>query len=239
LPGVEQASSHPLAKAVVQAALSRGHRIPQIQDGTFEQEPGSGASATIDGRRIAVGSLDWVERQVSNSQASVSKPQNPGEPTSAPEPHNPAQPTGDAAKPQGLNAKPQGLSAKPQGLGRLSELAGEGQTVIYVSIDGQVAGAVAMADEIRSDAAETVEGLRRLGLQTAMVSGDKQAAAEAVAKKVGIDGQQVQPPRFVCALQRATWSEVLQQYEVSDQKPQISQGNGVQKKNLESDGSGK
>jgi Cu+-exporting ATPase len=177
LPGVEQASSHPLAKAVVQAASSRGHRIPQIQDGTFEQEPGSGASATIDGRRIAVGSLDWVERQVSNSQASVS---NPAEPTSASETRNPAPPTGDA--------KPQGLSAKPQ---RLSELAGQGQTVIYVSIDGQVAGAVAMADEVRSDAADTVEGLRRLGLQTAMVSGDKQAAAEAVAKKVGIAGQQV------------------------------------------------
>lgn len=187
MPGVEQASSHPLAKAVVQAASSRGHRIPQIQDGTFEQEPGSGASATIDGRRIAVGSLDWVERQVSNSQASVS--QNPAEPTSASEPHNPAQPTMNAAKSQGLDAK------RP-GLGRLSELAGQGQTVIYVSIDGQVAGAVAMADEVRSDAADTVEGLRRLGLQTAMVSGDKQAAAEAVAKKVGIDEQQVHPRRF-------------------------------------------
>ena len=63
--------------------------------------------------------------------------------------------------------------------------------MVYVSIDGRVAGAVAMEDEVRPDAAGTVEGLRKLGLRTAMISGDKQAAAEAVAAKVGIDPQQV------------------------------------------------
>ncbi|GAQ77947.1 Cation transport ATPase [Klebsormidium nitens] len=211
--GVEQASSHPLAKAVVQAASSRGHVIPRIQDGTFEQEPGSGASATIDGRRIAVGSLDWVERRASNGSASV-KPQTPSDvETSTSQtpiiPRTPSNPRSfdkqtpsdskilgsQTATDDETASTPEAASAgakppNPAGLGRLPDLAKQGQTVVYVSIDGRVAGAVAMEDEVRPDAAGTVEGLRKLGLRTAMISGDKQAAAEAVAAKVGIDPQQ-------------------------------------------------
>jgi cation transport ATPase len=36
----------------------------QAKDGSFEQEPGSGAMAVVEGKRVAVGSLDWVQRYV-------------------------------------------------------------------------------------------------------------------------------------------------------------------------------
>lgn len=36
----------------------------QVQDSTFEQEPGSGAKAIVDGKQVAVGTLDWVRRYV-------------------------------------------------------------------------------------------------------------------------------------------------------------------------------
>jgi Cu+-exporting ATPase len=57
---VERLSSHPLAKAVVTAADNRGASSLQVKEGTFVQQPGSGALATVDGKRVQVGSESWV-----------------------------------------------------------------------------------------------------------------------------------------------------------------------------------
>ncbi|EFJ09854.1 hypothetical protein SELMODRAFT_129166 [Selaginella moellendorffii] len=60
--GVERTASHPLAKAIVQEAENVGSTGALVQDGSFEQEPGSGATAVVDGKRVTVGTLDWVQR---------------------------------------------------------------------------------------------------------------------------------------------------------------------------------
>lgn len=57
---VERLSSHPLAKAVVTAADDGGASTLQVKEGTFLQEPGSGALATVDGKKVQVGSESWV-----------------------------------------------------------------------------------------------------------------------------------------------------------------------------------
>ena len=70
---------------------------------------------------------------------------------------------------------------------RASEFSAEGKTAMLVALDGQPAGVVAAADQIKPRAAEAIAALKELGLQVALISGDNQTTAEAVAKQLGID----------------------------------------------------
>jgi len=62
-----------------------------------------------------------------------------------------------------------------------------GRTVLHVVVDGRVAGIVAAEDEIRTESAEAVDALHRLGVRVAMITGDAQAVADSVAQRLGID----------------------------------------------------
>jgi len=59
--GVEQASEHPLAKAIVDAAHKRGIALPQVQD--FDSPTGKGAFGTVEGRRVVLGSAAFLQEQ--------------------------------------------------------------------------------------------------------------------------------------------------------------------------------
>lgn len=63
----------------------------------------------------------------------------------------------------------------------------DGATVLHVVVDGGVAGALALADEVRPESREAVDALHRLGLQVVMVTGDAEPVARAVAAELGID----------------------------------------------------
>lgn len=65
-------------------------------------------------------------------------------------------------------------------------LSDEGKTVVYISIDGEFAGAIAIADVLKDDAAETVKLLNSLGVETVMLTGDNKKTANAIAKIAGI-----------------------------------------------------
>jgi len=76
------------------------------------------------------------------------------------------------------------------GLAPISETeawARDGQTVLHVVADGRIVGALGIEDAIRPESAEAVSGLHRLGLRVAMLTGDSQAVAESVARRLGID----------------------------------------------------
>jgi P-type Cu+ transporter len=68
-----------------------------------------------------------------------------------------------------------------------TELAREGATPMYVAIDGQPAGIIAVADTLKPESTEAVEKLQALGLEVWMITGDNQATAEAIAEQVGIE----------------------------------------------------
>lgn len=70
--------------------------------------------------------------------------------------------------------------------------------MIYVGVDKQIAGAIGMKDDVRQDAASTVSALKRMGIQTSMLSGDKQSAAEAIASEIGIDLDKVSAAIIFC-----------------------------------------
>jgi Cu+-exporting ATPase len=59
--------------------------------------------------------------------------------------------------------------------------------VVLAGWDGQARGAVAVADTVKPSAAAAVTALRGLGLRTVLLTGDSQAAAEAVAAEIGVD----------------------------------------------------
>ena len=63
----------------------------------------------------------------------------------------------------------------------------DGQGVMFVAIDGKLAGLLVVADSIKPSAAEAVAELRRAGVHVVMMTGDNRRTAEAVARRVGID----------------------------------------------------
>src|SRR5690625_2290184 len=62
-----------------------------------------------------------------------------------------------------------------------------GATVLHVIIDGQLAGAVALADEVREESRQAIDALHQLGIRVVMITGDAEPVARAVAAELGID----------------------------------------------------
>ncbi|MDT8409169.1 MAG: heavy metal translocating P-type ATPase [Wenzhouxiangellaceae bacterium] len=71
-----------------------------------------------------------------------------------------------------------------QAAGRLSD---QGATVVFVVVDGDAAGLIAVSDPIKPGAGRAIAALHKAGIQTAMITGDSRKTAEAVARELGID----------------------------------------------------
>ena len=151
---VEADSEHPLARAIVEGARSRGLPIPAATG--FDAVAGLGTRARVDGRRVAVGG-----------------PRLLAEGSLAPLPVSGAWDR-------------------------------EGRTVLHVVVDGVVVGAIAVEDQIRSESREAVDALHALGVRVAMITGDSQAVADSVARRLGIDevAAQVLPADKAAAVAR-------------------------------------
>ena len=137
--GVERASEHPLALAIVAAAEKRGITIPAVAD--FDSPTGKGAVGVVDSRRIVIGQDAFLTS---------------------------------------LGIDVAGLRA------RADELRADGATAVYVGVDGQAAGILAIADPIKATTAEALEALKQEGVHVVMLTGDHRTTAEAVARRLGI-----------------------------------------------------
>ena len=138
--GLEAASEHPLAGAVMSGAQARGVRPGAASD--VRAMAGKGIVGRVDGRSVAIG-----------NQALLAE--------------------------QGVSSAD--LSAEA------SSRHAEGQTVMFVVVDGQLAGLLAVADAVKESTPEAVAALRRDGVRVVMLTGDALATAEAVARRLGID----------------------------------------------------
>jgi len=134
---VEADSEHPLARAIVEGVRRSGLKVPYATD--FQQLPGRGARARVDGHDVAVGGPRLLADL-------------------------------------GLQPDPRAATWEAQG-----------RTVLQVVVDGEVAGVIAVEDEIRPEAADAVAELRGLGVKVAMITGDANAVAESVARRLAID----------------------------------------------------
>jgi Cu+-exporting ATPase len=79
-----------------------------------------------------------------------------------------------------------GIDARPLE-SRAAALAQEGKTVVYLAVAGRLLGLIAAADVLKADAAAAVAALRARGLEVLMLTGDRRATAEAIARQAGID----------------------------------------------------
>ena len=137
---VESRSEHPLAKAVVASAHTRGLTLGDLD--AFESLPGRGVLATVGGKPVQVGSPAHVQ--------------------------------------QNGDLPPELAEARRR-------LEADGKTVMLVRYDGDLVGAIALADQVRADAKAIIDTLHRSGIQVAMLTGDNAAVAANVARQLGVD----------------------------------------------------
>jgi len=69
---------------------------------------------------------------------------------------------------------------------RAEELRRQGQTVVFVAVDGRAAGVIGIADPVKSSTPQALRDLRAAGLRIVMITGDSQSTAEATARVLGI-----------------------------------------------------
>ena len=70
---------------------------------------------------------------------------------------------------------------------RSEQLSYEGKTPMFLAVDGEMAGVIAVADTLKDHSKKAVEALHRMGLEVIMLTGDNRRTAEAIAKQAGID----------------------------------------------------
>lgn len=133
----EADSEHPLARAIVNAARTRGLQVPPASG--FESSPAVGVTANVEGRRVRVGGPYLLEEHGRRELAIADRWRE------------------------------------------------EGAIILHVLVDGEVAGALRLADEVREESRQAVDALHSLGLQVVMITGDAEAVARSVASELGID----------------------------------------------------
>ncbi len=75
--------------------------------------------------------------------------------------------------------------------GLAEQFAAEGKTPLFFAKNGELAGTIAVADEVKETSAEAIAALRKLGVDVRMLTGDNRVTAEAIARRVGLRSEQV------------------------------------------------
>jgi P-type Cu+ transporter len=70
---------------------------------------------------------------------------------------------------------------------KATKLADNGKTPMYVAVDGELAGIVAVADTVKGDSKKAIAELKNMGLEVVMITGDNQRTARAIGRQVGIE----------------------------------------------------
>jgi Cu+-exporting ATPase len=138
--GLERASEHPLAAAIVAAAQQHGLVVKEPAE--FRSITGKGVTGKVDGRSVALGNRGLM---------------------------------------QDLGIALGTLEAKAEALRQ------DGATALYLAVDGELVGAIAVADPIKATTSDALDRLRARGIRIVMLTGDTRTTAEAVARRLGID----------------------------------------------------
>ncbi len=176
----ESQSEHPLARAIVAHARTRGiEPDPNVTD--FQYTIAAGVTARIQNQTITVTKPATLTEQ----RRAANTPSNRatgGLPASAPTKDTRVPPTSPL-----VSVPPDDASDQLAALTRLAQsLAEAGKTPVALTINHQPAAIIALADPLKPDARDTVAALHQLGLTTHMITGDHPAAAQAIAQQLGI-----------------------------------------------------
>ncbi len=138
--GLERASEHSLAEAILRGAQARGISPVAIDD--FEAVHGRGVRGHARNREVLLGNQAFLAES-------------------------------------GIDVRELALRADMHRR--------EGRTVVFVALDGQPAGLLAVADELKPSAIQVVSTLRKDGVRLVLLTGDARPTAEAIARRLGID----------------------------------------------------
>jgi len=138
--GLERASEHPLARAIVEGALARN--VAPADVAQFDSVTGQGVTGSWDGRRLALG---------------------------------------NAVLMRAVGAAVDATHEQSEALRRT------GQTTIFLAIDGQLAGILAVGDPLKDSTPAALQALKAQGLRLVMLTGDNRTTAQAVAAGLPID----------------------------------------------------
>jgi Cu+-exporting ATPase len=138
--GLERASEHPLGRAIVEGASTRG--VTPVEVEHFESVTGQGVTGTWDGRRLALGNA--VLMHVSGVAVETANEQS-------------------------------------------ERLRRTGQTILYLGIDAQLAGILAVGDPLKDNTLAALQALKAQGLRLVMLTGDNRTTAHAVAAGLPLD----------------------------------------------------
>ena len=185
MAAAEGDSEHMIAEAIREEAAERDLAVPAVRG--FEALQGRGVRAVLDGELALDGNP---------------APDDDPSPDREPSRHGEPPPDGETGRDSPLTMVSEGETIHVGGpnllrerdvsvdahLTRFATEAGDrGQGVVYLLRDGTALGAVALADVIREESYEAIEALHRMGVDVAMLTGDSEDVARAVAAELDID----------------------------------------------------
>ena len=169
----EHGSEHPLAQAIVEGARERGIDVGDPAE--FENVPGHGIKATVDGREVLVGNRKLLrEHGIDPEPAAETMERLEGE--------------GKTAMLVALRGSERSENREASGAEQSSadHSSGHGPRV-----EGELVGVIANADTVKPSAKAAVSALRERDIDVMMITGDNERTARAVAEQVGIDPENV------------------------------------------------
>jgi Cu+-exporting ATPase len=180
---VEAGSEHPLGKAIVQYATEQESELGQLDE--FLAIRGKGVRGRVafyprergEEGEVVVGTRALLAEADVNAMPGWS-PAIPGREAD----RNPAD-----KHPADGNPLDENPSVVDEAEDILRDFEEEGKTAMLVAVDGALLGVIAVADTLKAEAVEAVREIKALGLETAMITGDNQRTARAIAQQVGID----------------------------------------------------
>nr|WP_276305722.1 heavy metal translocating P-type ATPase [Halomarina sp. PSR21] len=170
---VEGDSEHMIARAVREAAEERGLAVPAVRE--FEAIKGRGVRATVDARRVL------GPAGLSDGEASGDAERRSGAGRSV-------EGGGETVYVGGPNLLDQlDVEPAPELATFAAEAGADAQTVVYLVRGDEAVAAIALADVIREESRRAIQALHDMGVEVAMLTGDSEDVARAVAADLGID----------------------------------------------------
>ncbi|MEC0206107.1 heavy metal translocating P-type ATPase [Paenibacillus lautus] len=155
---IERMSKHPLALAIVQSAEKEGAELQQVENG--QSITGWGMQAEVEGITWKIGKSDILDHSIVDQHSSAASGQ------------------------EELSALEEN---RQHWLSIRNTLESEGKTVSVILKGDSIVGMIALQDAVRPQAAMAVKRLQQLGIKVAMLTGDRKATADVIAKQSGVD----------------------------------------------------
>ncbi|ANA79499.1 heavy metal translocating P-type ATPase [Paenibacillus glucanolyticus] len=156
---IERMSKHPLALAIVQSAEKEGALLQQVENG--QSITGWGMQAEVDGVTWKIGKSDILDEVAGDAQGI----------------------TGSIEQ----DSLSESEENRQHWLSIRNTLESEGKTVSVILRGDSIAGMIALQDAVRPQSAMAVKQLQQLGIKVAMLTGDRKATAQVIAKQSGVD----------------------------------------------------